>query len=57
MVLQLEDQSHSVLILQGISMEWGNFRSPHLPITEFDACLDSESLNPGSQVWQIVDGS
>ncbi|XP_022949679.1 probable hexokinase-like 2 protein [Cucurbita moschata] len=42
----------------GISMEWGNFRSPHLPITEFDACLDSESLNPGSQVFQkLVSGT
>lgn len=36
-------------------MEWGNFCSPHLPITEFDTSLDSESSNPGSQVWQIVD--
>ncbi|CAK9320510.1 unnamed protein product [Citrullus colocynthis] len=42
----------------GVSMEWGNFRSPHLPITEFDASLDSESLNPGSQVFQkLVSGT
>ena len=31
-------------------MEWGNFRSPHLPLTEYDQALDVESLNPGEQV-------
>lgn len=31
-------------------MEWGNFRSSHLPLTEYDNKLDSESLNPGEQV-------
>lgn len=31
-------------------MEWGNFKSSHLPLTEFDQTLDAESLNPGEQV-------
>jgi len=31
-------------------MEWGNFRSSHLPLTEYDHALDAESLNPGEQV-------
>ena len=31
-------------------MEWGNFRSSHLPLTEYDNELDAESLNPGEQV-------
>lgn len=31
-------------------MEWGNFRSSHLPLTEYDHALDVESLNPGEQV-------
>lgn len=31
-------------------MEWGNFRSSHLPLTEYDSSLDAESLNPGEQV-------
>lgn len=31
-------------------MEWGNFRSSHLPLTEYDIVLDAESLNPGEQV-------
>lgn len=35
---------------QVVNMEWGNFRSSHLPLTEFDQALDAESLNPGEQV-------
>lgn len=31
-------------------MEWGNFRSSHLPLTEYDEALDTESLNAGEQV-------
>lgn len=34
-------------------MEWGNFRSSHLPLTEYDHALDVESLNPGEQVIMI----
>jgi hexokinase len=30
-------------------MEWGNFCSSHLPVTEYDQELDEESLNPGEQ--------
>ncbi|KAL3829933.1 hypothetical protein ACJIZ3_018735 [Penstemon smallii] len=33
-----------------INMEWGNFRSSHLPLTEYDISLDAESLNPGEQL-------
>ncbi|KAJ0030015.1 hypothetical protein Pint_13282 [Pistacia integerrima] len=33
-----------------INMEWGNFRSSHLPLTEYDQALDVESLNPGEQM-------
>ncbi|XP_068636784.1 hexokinase-1-like [Aristolochia californica] len=35
-----------------INMEWGNFRSSHLPITEYDQALDSDSLNPGEQIFE-----
>lgn len=31
-------------------MEWGNFKSSHLPLTEYDNSMDAESLNPGEQV-------
>ena len=36
--------------LKVINMEWGNFRSSHLPLTDYDHALDAESLNPGEQV-------
>ncbi|KAH9623781.1 hypothetical protein KSS87_008421 [Heliosperma pusillum] len=35
-----------------INMEWGNFRSSHLPSTEYDIALDEESLNPGEQIYE-----
>ncbi|KAL4560009.1 hypothetical protein LXL04_032157 [Taraxacum kok-saghyz] len=35
-----------------INMEWGNFRSSHLPITEYDTALDAESLYPGEQIFE-----
>lgn len=35
-------------------MEWGNFRSSHLPVTEYDQNLDIESLNPGEQVTKTI---
>ncbi|KAF7028250.1 hypothetical protein CFC21_040205 [Triticum aestivum] len=35
-----------------INMEWGNFYSCHLPVTEYDQALDSESLNPGEQIYE-----
>lgn len=40
-------------LMQVINMEWGNFRSSHLPLTEFDHSLDAESLNPGEQVFYL----
>ncbi|GMH18050.1 hypothetical protein Nepgr_019891 [Nepenthes gracilis] len=35
-----------------INMEWGNFRSSYLPISEYDTALDAESLNPGEQIYE-----
>lgn len=35
-----------------INMEWGNFYSCHLPVTEYDQALDKESLNPGEQIYE-----
>ncbi|KAJ0864805.1 putative hexokinase [Helianthus annuus] len=35
-----------------INMEWGNFRSSHLPLTEYDEGLDGDSLNPGEQIYE-----
>ncbi|XP_058206690.1 hexokinase-1-like [Rhododendron vialii] len=37
-----------------INMEWGNFRSSHLPLTEYDQAMDSESLNPGEQIFEKI---
>ncbi|KAK3028888.1 hypothetical protein RJ639_039897 [Escallonia herrerae] len=37
-----------------INMEWGNFRSSHLPLTEYDHALDAESLNPGEQIFEKI---
>lgn len=34
-------------------MEWGNFRSSHLSLSEYDNALDAESLNPGEQVTTV----
>ncbi|KAF9623226.1 hypothetical protein IFM89_000715 [Coptis chinensis] len=40
-----------------INMEWGNFRSVHLPLTEYDHALDVESLNVGEQSFgKIISG-
>ncbi|XP_024974904.1 probable hexokinase-like 2 protein [Cynara cardunculus var. scolymus] len=39
-----------------IDMQWGNFNTPHLPITEFDMALDSESTNPGSRMFEKLIG-
>ncbi|KAI5684409.1 hypothetical protein M9H77_05637 [Catharanthus roseus] len=35
-----------------MNMQWGKFISPHLPITEFDASLNSESENPGKRIFE-----
>ncbi|XP_020593906.1 hexokinase-2-like [Phalaenopsis equestris] len=35
-----------------INMEWGNFESSHLPMTEYDWSLDAQSLNPGEQIFE-----
>ncbi|XP_076935704.1 hexokinase-1-like, partial [Bidens hawaiensis] len=35
-----------------INMEWGNFKSSHLPLTEYDNTLDADSLNPGEQIFE-----
>ncbi|KAK6911992.1 Hexokinase, C-terminal [Dillenia turbinata] len=39
-----------------INMEWGNFNSSHLPLTEYDVALDAESLNPGEQIFEKTIG-
>ena len=44
----------SLPFYQVINVEWGNFRSSHLPLTEFDVALDAESLNPGEQVLPLI---
>lgn len=41
------------ILTQVINMEWGNFRSSHLPLTEYDHSLDAESLNSGEQVFYL----
>ncbi|KAJ8545949.1 hypothetical protein K7X08_018532 [Anisodus acutangulus] len=41
-----------------INIQWGNFRSSHLPITEFDTSLDDESSYPGSQIFEkLISGT
>lgn len=48
---------HGVLPKSGemvINMEWGNFKSSHLPLTEYDHALDAESLNPGEQIFEKI---
>ncbi|RAL37171.1 hypothetical protein DM860_004093 [Cuscuta australis] len=35
-----------------INMEWGNFRTLHLPLSDYDHLLDIESLNPGEQLYE-----
>ncbi|XP_074312495.1 hexokinase-1-like [Silene latifolia] len=35
-----------------INMEWGNFQSTHLPLTEYDNALDLDSLNRGEQTYE-----
>ncbi|KAI3954739.1 hypothetical protein MKW92_022436 [Papaver armeniacum] len=37
-----------------INMEWGNFWSSHLPVTEYDQALDQESLNVGEQIFEKI---
>ncbi|TKY64439.1 Hexokinase-1 protein [Spatholobus suberectus] len=37
-----------------INMEWGNFQSSHLPLTQYDYALDAESLNPGEQIFEKI---
>ncbi|PIN01737.1 Hexokinase [Handroanthus impetiginosus] len=35
-----------------IHMQWGNFTSSHLPLTEYDISLDAESIDPGSKIFE-----
>ncbi|MFQ6667566.1 hypothetical protein Gotur_033542 [Gossypium turneri] len=37
-----------------INTEWGNFKSSHLPLTEYDHELDAETLHPGEQIYEKV---
>ncbi|KAL3640369.1 hypothetical protein CASFOL_015337 [Castilleja foliolosa] len=34
------------------NMQWGNFSSTHLPLTEYDVALDAESTNPGEGIFE-----
>lgn len=38
------------IFVKVINTEWGNFKSSHLPLTEYDHELDAETLHPGEQV-------
>ncbi|RAL46641.1 hypothetical protein DM860_004920 [Cuscuta australis] len=35
-----------------VDMQWGNFYSSNLPVTEFDLSLDTESSNPGCRRFE-----
>ncbi|KAL7101579.1 hypothetical protein ACP275_08G063100 [Erythranthe tilingii] len=35
-----------------INMQWGNFSSSHLPLTEYDTSLDAESIDPGTRIFE-----
>ncbi|XP_073063829.1 probable hexokinase-like 2 protein [Primulina eburnea] len=35
-----------------VNMQWGNYTSSHLPLTEFDVSLDVESTNPGHRIFE-----
>ncbi|KAG8384214.1 hypothetical protein BUALT_Bualt04G0094700 [Buddleja alternifolia] len=35
-----------------INMQWGNFKSSHLPLTEYDTLLDAKSTNPGGRIFE-----
>ncbi|KAL0343437.1 UNVERIFIED_CONTAM: putative hexokinase-like 2 protein [Sesamum angustifolium] len=35
-----------------INVQWGNFSSLNLPLTEYDTYLDAESKDPGSRVFE-----
>ncbi|KAI3907556.1 hypothetical protein MKW98_016200 [Papaver atlanticum] len=37
-----------------INMEWGNFWSSHLPVTEYDQALDQDSLSVGEQIFEKI---
>ncbi|XP_039140225.1 hexokinase-2-like [Dioscorea cayenensis subsp. rotundata] len=40
-----------------INIEWGNFQSIHLPITDFDVCVDNESPNPREMIYaKLISG-
>ncbi|XP_076919951.1 putative hexokinase-like 2 protein [Bidens hawaiensis] len=39
-----------------IDMQWGNFSTPHLPITQFDMALDAESSNNGFRLLEKLIG-
>ncbi|CAI9762975.1 unnamed protein product [Fraxinus pennsylvanica] len=41
-------------LVRVINMEWGNFQSSHIPLTEYDQSLDAESLNPGEQIFEKI---
>lgn len=41
-----------------IDMEWGDFLSSHLPVTEYDVHLDAESPRPGKYIFEkLISGA
>ncbi|KAL8472813.1 hypothetical protein ACS0TY_029870 [Phlomoides rotata] len=48
---QLKESSESAET-QAINMQWGNFSSSHLPLTEYDSSLDAESIDPGHRIFE-----
>lgn len=49
----LDSVDKRTYLQQVIDMQWGNFNTPHLPITQFDMALDAESSNNGSRVQAL----
>ncbi|KAL1569905.1 hexokinase [Salvia divinorum] len=49
---QIVKESSSEAAETAINMQWGNFFSSHLPLTEYDASLDAESADPGCRIFE-----
>ncbi|GFP78856.1 probable hexokinase-like 2 protein [Phtheirospermum japonicum] len=39
-------------VSQVFIMQWGNFSSTHLPLTEYDVALNADSTNPGERIFE-----
>nr|GEV23283.1 probable hexokinase-like 2 protein [Tanacetum cinerariifolium] len=47
---------HGEMVIPLFKSQWGNFNTPHLPITQFDMALDSESSNQGCRIFEKLVG-